>query len=222
MAVSHSTVDTAIAYLMLSLIPICLTLGIINLTFFGQFYRWRLTYFVQTRKPALVILYCIISSISVFITLPYMCFIHTLCIQHDSHSDSAILWINDIIPPEYRTSMINTVWIVDFTHEVNTCFLVIIIAIRCWCLYFDYKYAIAASERIWRKQINAEDANFWLISKPYFGNYKFILYTTSACSIATLSIFITLHLVTGLELHGFMADFVVALPVRSVRKLEEP
>ena len=213
MGSSTNPADSIIAYFMLALIPICIIIGITNLTFFGQFYRWRLTYFVQTRKPALIILYCIISSISALLTLPYMCFIHTLCIQHDSHSESALHWMNTYIPSTPRSAMIESAWIVDFVHELNTCFLVIIIAIRCWCLYFDYQYAIASAERVWRKQINAEDANFWLVSKAYLGNYKFILYLIAALSLLTLCVFITLHLTNGTKLYGFMADFVVALPV---------
>merc|ERR1719295_452436 len=213
MAASQNAADLVIAYFMLSLIPICFTIGIINLSFFAQFYRWRLTYFVQTRKPALIILYCVISSISALLTLPYMCFIHTLCIQHESHSESALVWMNTLIPSTHRSAMIESSWIIDFSHEVNTCFLVIIIVIRCWCLYFDYKHAIASTERVWRKQINAADTNFWLISRPYLGNYTFILYLIGSLSILTLCIFITLHVVINLELHGFMADFVVALPI---------
>ena len=210
-----TSADTAIAYIFLLLIPISEICGIINMTQLKRFITLcrapRSDPFIQKRKPALIIIYCIIAGVSSLFTLPFISFAHILCAQHDMNKPSPIPWMN--MSKEHRMNMIQSKWCFEFIHEISTCFLLIIIAIRSWCLYYDYKCAIAQVNKVWRSLINGTDVSRWLKYKKYFGNYAFLLKVISITAAFILLIFLILHWTINLGLYGFMADFTVAIPI---------
>eukprot|EP01084_Bolivina_argentea_P304692 526295_1 len=208
-----ATADIVIAYFMFLLIPISIILGITNLIQFLRFCALRKHEFLQKRKPPLIIIYCIIALTSSMLTLPYISFVHIISTQHNPSTSSPISWINNI-PKTSRTHMINTGWVFQFIHEISTCFLLILISIRSWCLYVDYRFAMASADFTnWRIHVNASETNIWIKYKKYLGNYKLILYIIAMLSLLILSIFFILHYTINLHLYGFMADFTIAVPV---------
>ena len=114
---------------------------------------------------------------------------------------------------KHRLNMITSKEGFEFIHEISTCFLLILIAIRSWCLYYDYKCAIAKVNNMWRSLINSTDISRWLQYQQYFGNYRFLLKVISISAVFIVLIFIVLRFTIHLHLYGFMADFTVAIPI---------
>lgn len=156
-------------------------------------------------------MYGIIAIISSLFTLPYIAFAHILCTQHDMNKPSSISWMN--MSERHRMNIVKSKWLIEFIHEISTCFLLLIIAIRSWCLYYDYKWAIAQVNKVWRSLLDGTDVSLWLKYKKSLGNYKFLLQVILIAAISILLVFLILHWTIGLQLYGFMADFTVAIPI---------
>ena len=64
-------------------------------------------------------------------------------------------------------------FIFDCLYRTIFCTFINIIALRVWLLYYDYKFAIATVDRIWRNVINPSDRNFFLNHRTTLGNSDF-------------------------------------------------
>ena len=220
--------DIFVAYYMLSLMVLSIGLGLINLQ---QFYRFckvtkaakakrhsatrdnTVEKFIETRIPSLIITYCIIALISSLFTLPYISFAHTLYTQHNINKESSIKWLSEM-SNIHKSNIIRSKWVFEFIHELSTCFLLILIAIRSWCLYYDYRCAIARIDKLWRLRINPQEKNIWLHYKPYLGNPKFLFPGIALIFSFILILFIIFHImIQNFTLNAFMADFFVAIPI---------
>eukprot|EP01083_Nonionella_stella_P196235 722218_1 len=136
--------------------------------------------FLKIRKPNLILLYCIFSLMMLLILSPIELVFQLTGIDDD------LLWK----------------WLFEFMHDlVITCMLVIIAA-RCWLLYYDHLYNLSTVDMTWRGAISANQQDFWLRHRKTWGDFGFI---TCVSIIIAVAVTIALSVVSIFALqHEFI------------------
>eukprot|EP01084_Bolivina_argentea_P125058 221605_1 len=109
--------------------------------------------FIFTRKPSLILLYCIGGAIPcLLIITPFHILFHDIYDTPFNH------------------------WLLTFVQELLISLMSIVIALRCWLLYYDHSYQLSTVNKNWKGIIDPKDSNFWLENRKTWGDFGFILF----------------------------------------------
>eukprot|EP01083_Nonionella_stella_P028098 77370_1 len=136
--------------------------------------------FLKIRKPNLILLYCIFSLMMLLILSPIELVFQLTGIDDD------LLWK----------------WLFEFMHDLVISFMLVIIAARCWLLYYDHLYNLSTVDMTWRGAISANQQDFWLRHRKTWGDFGFI---TCVSIIIAVAVTIALSVVSIFALqHEFI------------------
>lgn len=129
--------------------------GIVCLANSYQFWSKRQYRFIEIRKPRLVLLYCLCGAIP------------SLMIISPCKSYLDIFYASDNEQFEFRVNGKYEFiwWILTFLQEFLISSMSIVIALRCWLLYYDHSYEISVVDKNWRGAIDPNATDFWLSNR---------------------------------------------------------
>eukprot|EP01083_Nonionella_stella_P146195 459449_1 len=152
-----------------SMCTISVVCGTIGLYFMYQFKsyssvhpRSRDSRFLKIRKPNLILVYCIFSLIMLLILSPLDLVLHLSGINDD----------------------LFYLWLFELLHDLCMTFMLVVIAARCWLLYYDHLYSLSTVDMTWRGAINSNQEDFWLRHRKTWGDFGFIICVSIVVAVA--------------------------------------
>eukprot|EP01084_Bolivina_argentea_P218417 370666_1 len=185
---------------------VCVICGSATIYFVCQFKSYTNTRFLKSHtnnKPSLTILYSYASAFTLLVLSPT----HILLQGNEFHIHYVIM--EDI-------DHFFWMWLLHFIQEFIVSCMLIVIAARCWLLYYNHSYTVSLVDKNWKGAISTNDGNFWLKYRRTWGEFDFIVCVGIACAVLILvtlsSISIAVLTLKNLTLLHFVSLSVVNLP----------